>query len=111
MCGRSAVIRPVNLILRGGPDKGVALRRARRALGCETVIYVGNDDTDEDAFASAPHGRLLAIRVGPAKVSHARYRLKTQADINSFLQTLLTLRSRQPAPEVRQGGQRPQERA
>ena len=74
----------VNLILRGGPDKGVALQWARRALSCETAIYVGDDDTDEDAFASAPPSQLLAIRVGPSHASRARYRLKTQADIRQL---------------------------
>jgi trehalose 6-phosphate phosphatase len=86
----------VNLILRDGPDKGVALQKARSSLGCDTAIYVGDDDSDEDAFASAAPGHLLAIRVGSAKASRARYRLKTQADIDSLLSTLLTLRERRP---------------
>jgi hypothetical protein len=36
----------------------------RRLLACDTAIYVGDDDTDEDAFGSAGSHRLLAIRVG-----------------------------------------------
>jgi trehalose 6-phosphate phosphatase len=83
----------VNLIPRGAPDKGTALQHARRALACETAIYVGDDDTDEVAFASAPPSQLLGIRVGRARTSRARYRLTTQRDIDRLLQTLLSLRS------------------
>ena len=89
--GREAV----NLIPRGGPDKGIALQRARRLLACDTAIYVGDDATDEDAFASAPPHELLAIRVGAARVSRARFRLRAQADIDALLETLLALRTRQ----------------
>ncbi len=84
----------VNLIVRDGPNKGVALQSARRVLACETAIYVGDDDTDEDAFASAPATQLLAIRVGRARrSSRARYRLKTQIDIDRLLEMLLMLRT------------------
>jgi trehalose 6-phosphate phosphatase len=87
----------VNLVLRDGPDKGAALQQARRVLACETAIYVGDDRTDEDAFASAPPSQLLAIRVGATRASRARYHLRSQADIDRFLQTLLTLRTRRSA--------------
>jgi hypothetical protein len=30
-------------------------------LACDTALYVGDDDTDEAAFASAPPGQLLGI--------------------------------------------------
>ena len=43
-------VQAVTLLPRGAPDKGVALQRARRLLRCDTAIYVGDDDTDEDAF-------------------------------------------------------------
>jgi trehalose 6-phosphate phosphatase len=83
----------VNLIVRGGPNKGVALQAARRVLACDTAIYVGDDATDEDAFASAPQRQLLAIRVGSAGSSRARYQLRAQADVDRLLQTLLSLRA------------------
>ncbi|MBI2833468.1 MAG: trehalose-phosphatase [Acidobacteria bacterium] len=82
----------VNLLPQGGPDKGVALQQARRLFFCETAIYVGDDATDEDAFMSARPDRLLAIRVGAASASHARFRLKRQAEIDELLRTLLELR-------------------
>jgi trehalose 6-phosphate phosphatase len=82
----------VNLIPRGAPNKGVALERARRLLVCDTAIYVGDDDTDEDAFRSARPERLLSVRIGGNGKSHARYRLKDQSEIDEFLGALLALR-------------------
>jgi trehalose 6-phosphate phosphatase len=90
-------VQAVNLIPRYTADKGVALQRARRVLACDTAIYVGDDDTDEDAFASAPPSKLLGIRVGRARASRALYRLNTQRDIDRLLQTLLTARAGAPA--------------
>jgi trehalose 6-phosphate phosphatase len=86
-------VQAVSLIPRGGPDKGVALQQARRMFACQTAIYVGDDDTDEDAFASAPPGQLLSIRVGAAGASKARYRLRSQRNIDRLLRVLLALRA------------------
>jgi trehalose 6-phosphate phosphatase len=82
----------LNIVPRGAPNKGVALERARRLLVCDTAIYVGDDETDEDAFAAGRPDRLLSIRIGPARKSRARYRLKDQREIDRFLQALLALR-------------------
>lgn len=78
----------LNLLPCGGPDKGFALQQARRAFACDTAIYVGDDDTDEDAFASAPPDRLLSVRVGMKRGSVARYRLRTQAEVDGLLDAL-----------------------
>ena len=61
----------VNLLPAGAPHKGLALERARARLGCDTAIYVGDDETDEDVFALDQPGRLLAIRVGRKPSSSA----------------------------------------
>jgi trehalose 6-phosphate phosphatase len=82
----------VNLIPRGSPNKGVVLERAGRMLKCDGAIYVGDDDTDEDAFGSAPRTRLLSIRVGRSQTSRAQYHLNTQAEIDRLLQTLIAFR-------------------
>jgi trehalose 6-phosphate phosphatase len=84
----------VNLLPAGGADKGVAVQKARRMFACDTVIYVGDDDTDEDAFASAPPERLLAIRVGGRGATRARYRLRSQREIDALLRELLKLRGK-----------------
>jgi trehalose 6-phosphate phosphatase len=82
----------VALLPRAGPDKGVALQQARRQFACDAAIYVGDDETDEDAFASDSPDRLLSVRVSAARGSKARYFLKSQRDIDRFLSALLALR-------------------
>jgi trehalose 6-phosphate phosphatase len=82
----------INLLPLGGPHKGVALQQARRVFACDTAIYIGDDATDEDAFMSAPHDRLLAIRIGTREPSRARYRLRSQLEIDRFLEMLIELR-------------------
>jgi len=82
----------VSLIPRGAPDKGVALERARRLMVCDTAIYVGDDQTDEDAFRARRPASLLGIRVGLRGKSAARYGLRTQEEMDDFLQALLDLR-------------------
>ena len=82
----------VSVLPAGGADKGVALQQARRQFACDTAIYVGDDDTDETAFGSDRESRLLAIRIGPADGSHARYHLESQAEMDAFLQALIDFR-------------------
>ena len=65
----------------------------RRLLACEKAIYVGDDETDEDAFAAGRADRLLSVRIGNARRSRAAYRLKDQRQIDRFLRRLLALRS------------------
>ena len=88
----------INIVPRDAPHKGIALERARHLLVCDTVIYVGDDDTDEDAFGAGRSDRLLAIRVGAKRHSRARHWLKSQAEVDALLQTLLALR---PPPHHR----------
>jgi trehalose 6-phosphate phosphatase len=82
----------VNVLPRKGVNKGDALERARRLLHCELSIYVGDDDTDEDAFVHARAGRLLAVRIGARRRSSASYYLRNQREIDAFLRQLVELR-------------------
>jgi len=82
----------VNLLPPGAPHKGVALERERGRLGCDTALFVGDDETDEDVFALERPGRLISIRVGPARSSHASYCLKGQSEIDALLRALIDLR-------------------
>jgi trehalose 6-phosphate phosphatase len=83
----------VNVIVRDAPDKGVAVERARKLLACDTTIYVGDDETDEAAFRAGRPGRLLAVRIGASRRSRARHWLRSQVEIDAFLQTLVSLRT------------------
>jgi trehalose 6-phosphate phosphatase len=84
----------LNLLPAGAPHKGVALEQARARLGCDTAVYVGDDETDEDVFALDQPGQLLAVRVGPKKSSSAAYYIRTQAEIDRLLGSLLAFRPR-----------------
>jgi trehalose 6-phosphate phosphatase len=81
----------VNLVLNSAPNKGQALIAERERLGCALALYVGDDDNDEDAFASK--GNIVPVRVGRKRESHARYYLRTQDEIDDLLKLLVTLRS------------------
>jgi trehalose 6-phosphate phosphatase len=98
----------VNLVPRGAPHKGVALERARRLAACDAAIYVGDDETDEDAFAAGHRNTMLGIRIGRTGRSRARYRLNDQREIDQFLQALIALRRRgSPGVGVERNGGRP----
>lgn len=82
----------VNVLPVGAPHKGVALERERERLGCDTAIYVGDDETDEDVFTLHQPGRLLAVRVGANKSSLASHHLDSQRDIDRLLKALIAYR-------------------
>jgi trehalose 6-phosphate phosphatase len=84
----------VNLLPEGAPHKGIALERERRRLHCDTAIYVGDDETDEDVFGLDQPGRLLGVRVGVKKSSAASYYVPDQRSIDHLLRALIELRSR-----------------
>lgn len=82
----------VNILPAGAPHKGMALERERDRLGCDTAIYVGDDETDEDVFALDQPGRLLTIRVAAKRSSRAVYCLRNQAAMDDLLAVLADLR-------------------
>ena len=81
----------VNLLPAGTPHKGIALQRELRRLGCDKAIFIGDADSDEDAFALHHPQRLLTVRIGRKQRSHARYYLRNQREIDRFLRALLDL--------------------
>ena len=89
ICGAAAV----NLLPKHGANKGSALRRALEEAGCAKAIYVGDDDTDEDAFGALKRDVLLSIRIGASCKSRARYHLDAQESIDSFLEALIDARA------------------
>jgi trehalose 6-phosphate phosphatase len=82
----------VNVLPEGAPHKGVALEKARARLRCDTAVYVGDDETDEDVFALDQPGQLLTIRVGRKRTSAAAYYIRCQRDIDALLRALLEVR-------------------
>jgi trehalose 6-phosphate phosphatase len=81
----------VNLLPHDAPHKGVALEKARDRFGCDTALYVGDDETDEDVFGLDQPGRLLTIRVGRRQGSLASYFLRNQGEMDELLAALLAV--------------------
>ena len=84
----------VNVVPTRAPHKGTALEKERVRLGCETTLYVGDDETDEDVFSLRTRKRLLGIRVGVKAGSAADYCLRDQTQIDSLLRALIGLREK-----------------
>ena len=80
----------VNLVASREPNKGEALATERDRLGCDWVLFVGDDENDEDAFALG--GNIVAVRVGWSRRSHARYYVRSQPEVDELLEQLILLR-------------------
>ncbi len=81
----------VNLMPDRASNKGAALAVERTRLRCNWVLFVGDDENDEDAFAL--DGNIVGVRIGRKKHSHARYYLRTQAELDKLLKLLVVLRA------------------
>jgi trehalose 6-phosphate phosphatase len=77
----------VNLVADNAPNKGDALAAERDRLGCTWVLYVGDDENDEEAFALG--GNVVSIRVGRKVRSNARYYLRNQLEVDDLLEALV----------------------
>jgi len=74
----------VNLLPSSAPDKGDALRALIHHTGRSTVLYVGDDDTDERVFALRLPG-VLTLRVEPAANSAATLFLRNQQEVLTLM--------------------------
>src|SRR2546423_15552411 len=86
------------------PRDGTAARigradRLRAQVGCELALYVGDDGTDERAFAAGP--AVVGVRVGSPGNSAARFYLRGQEEIDDLLESLVALRARKTIPPER----------
>jgi len=86
----------VNLVGVDSPHKGSALAAERARFNCDWVLFVGDDDNDEDAFAL--EGNTVPVRVGRKVRSHARYFLRNQGEIDPLLDALVGLREAATPP-------------
>lgn len=78
-------------------NKGHALDLIRRHYHCEEadVLYVGDDTTDEDAFASLPDA--VTVKVGDSANTSARFCVESPAEVERFLGRLADLAARSGA--------------
>jgi trehalose 6-phosphate phosphatase len=72
-------------------NKGVALETLRQRVGASTVVFLGDDTTDEDAFITL-QGPDIGIKVG-AGDSQARFRLNETDDVARVLASLYEKRA------------------
>jgi trehalose 6-phosphate phosphatase len=79
----------VDLLPARAPNKAVALQSELRRLHCQSALYLGDDQTDEDVFALSRRLPLLAVRVGRRTRSLAPYYLRSQGDVDALLAALL----------------------
>jgi trehalose 6-phosphate phosphatase len=82
----------VNVLVPDAPHKGLALERERAHFACDTVIYVGDDETDEDVFRIDRPDQVLSIRVGRKRTSAASYYIRNQSEIDRLLGRLVAAR-------------------
>jgi trehalose 6-phosphate phosphatase len=80
----------LNLAPAGEHHKGTALAHHVTALGRQGAMFVGDDRTDEDAFAQPIEG-LISIRVGQKAGSHAQFFLQEQPEVDRLLDALWAL--------------------
>ncbi len=76
----------INVAPRSASHKGDALMAILGLLEYEQAIYVGDDENDEEAFATKD---TVSIRIGRSPSSAARFYLRGQDEIDRLLDLLL----------------------
>ena len=79
----------LNVLPKDAPGKGTALAGEMKRIDAPRALFVGDDTTDEDAFAIRDRHDLLTVRVGYDASSLAAYYLVDQEDVDVLLQFLL----------------------
>jgi trehalose 6-phosphate phosphatase len=87
----------LNVLPHDFPSKGDAVRALIARLGLDAALYAGDDVTDEDVFAVGPP-LVFGVHVGKGP-SLARWRLRTQPDVDTMLELLVA--AREPAAAAR----------
>ncbi len=77
----------INVLPPGSKTKLDALQELAAELGTSRVLFVGDDVTDEIAFAAAPPG-WLTVRVEPEGPSGARFSLDAQHQIARLIERM-----------------------
>jgi len=89
---KSFIARPGKKVVDVRPElawhKGHAVQWICREVlhGSTLPIYIGDDATDEDAFAAIPHG--ITIKVGGTSATEAQYQVSGVSEVGRFLDWL-----------------------
>lgn len=84
-------------------DRG-ALTAERARLRCTRILYVGDDENDEDAFALS--GNIVPVRIGKQQKSQARFYLRKQGEIDELIELLVMSKVGSDAIPIRPVGDR-----
>jgi trehalose 6-phosphate phosphatase len=77
----------IEVVPRTGWHKGKAAVWINQHLGGKPLsVYLGDDETDEDAFRALPDG--ITVRVGNSSATSARYRVADPPAVHEFLTRL-----------------------
>ena len=87
----------INVLPKGAPHKGTAVRDLSRRARSESTLYVGDDYSDELVFSSSATRDLVSVRVGVSRLSRAAYYLRDQEEIDELLSALIDLRRAEQA--------------
>ncbi|HET6436595.1 MAG TPA: trehalose-phosphatase [Anaeromyxobacter sp.] len=82
----------VNLLPEGAPTKANAIRELCARLALDTVVYVGDDRSDEEAFRC--EAVSVAIRIGLDSSSRANYTVPDQSGVDQLLREFVRARAR-----------------
>ncbi len=80
----------VNVAPADAPDKGAAVEEILQRVGRRRVLYVGDDVTDEQAFAA--ESVSVSVRIGASERSAARFYLPEQSAVDALLAALVAAR-------------------
>lgn len=80
----------IELAVTTNKNKGTALDTLRTRMSASAVLFLGDDVTDEDAFATL-HGQDVGIKVGPGETA-ARYRVADPVEAAVALTLVLDTR-------------------
>jgi len=86
----------VNVVPEGAGTKAGAVETLAARFAGSLVMYVGDDETDEDAFRS--RAVTWGVRVGRSERSAAGYYLEDQFEVDTLLRAVLFEHARQGRP-------------
>ena len=81
-------IAAINLLPDNAPNKLDALSKTVQVEMADSVLFVGDEETDELVFLGAPPN-WIKIKVGKSSHSRARFYIDSQEQIEIFLALLL----------------------
>jgi trehalose 6-phosphate phosphatase len=78
----------VNVLPPGNLTKGDAIHALMMHLRCNGLLFIGDDETDEEVFR-LKEGLVMGVRVGFHHESEARYYVKSQNEVEEVLRFLV----------------------